>query len=391
MRNPKSAKVGLGSGLPSVVWVLLGLLLAASALFLFARSAARSFPSIESTLPSGAAVFAELLRREGFEVVLDTDDDPDLPKDALVIAYFVPVGFFGGSNEYETKALAEWVEGGGVLLGLTLSADFDDASRAAQAREASNGAHATLALRQRITVSQTAGSSPTGSFPTAGDEALAIRVLSDDSPLVVAGDRDKGVIVEVGDALGSTNRFIDKEQNAAFYLDLVRAVAPGKKVVFVEALFGNTRNVGLLARLGSWASAAWWQFLLFAIVVTYTLGKRFGLPERDRRTQRGARELVDAFADTMNRGRQRQLALSLIAADVELRLRRLLALDVDADERELSRHLPADLAAALAEAKDLPEKLPPAQGARIARRLVGLCDDFERERRQTGTRSTPIR
>lgn len=395
MRNPKPAKVGVSSGLPGVVWALLALLCFASILFFFARGSSRPFPSIESTLPSGTAVLAELLRRDGFDVAIDTDDRPRLPKDVVAIAYSVPRGFFSSPDEPTLDALDKWVAEGGTLIGMNLSADFDRASKGATVSEVTNDEFATRRLKQRVTIelsrTDMATNSSLGMFPLDGRSSVPVRFVSGDWHFVVASDSGKGVIVEVGDALGSTNRFIDKEQNAAFYVDLIRAVAPGKKVVFVEALFGNTREVGLLARLGSWANAAWWQFLLLALVVVFTLGKRFGLPERDRRAQRGARELVDAFADTMNRGKQRELALELIAADVELRLRRILSLDVGADERELLGNLPNELAQALVLAKRPPEKVGPGEATRIGSRLVALCEQFESERRRAGPGTRPIR
>lgn len=373
MRSAQPAKVGVSKGLPGIVWTLLALLVIASVLFFFARGSSRPYPSIESTLPSGTSVLAELLRRDGFEVALDSDDRPVLEQDVVAIAYDVPRGFFEANAEPTLAALDKWVEQGGTLLGLDLPADFDAASRKAITSPVTPRPGPRVTPELRVTVQRsddTGGHSPVGEFPLYGRESVPVRFLPDEWHFVVASDSGKGVIVEVGDAIGSTNRFIDKEQNAEFYLDLFRAVAPGKKVVFVEALFGNTREIGLLARIGSWASAAWWQFLLLALVVVFTLGRRFGLPERDRTSQRGARELVDAFADTMNRGKQRTLALELIAADIDLRLRRILALDAGADERELMRHLPSDLARTLDQAKNPPEKMPPREAARLGARLL---------------------
>lgn len=381
MRSVESAKVGIKTGLPSVVWALLGLLVAASVLFLFARDDTTSLPAAESTLPSGTAAFAELLRRDGFQVEIEPYKRPQLPKDALVIAFHVEVPDFframseeGPAPDPAVVALEDWVEAGGTLIGIEVPRDFTKATK---------GARAMKVVRdlqdETNPVVVTNGPTPPPSFPIEATEPMAVWSERIQGEIASVGDLGKGMLVTVNDGLGVTNRFIDKESNAQFYLDLVRTYAPAsKRVVFAEGLLPSQRERGLLQDIGPYASAAWWQFVLLSVVVVFTLGKRFGLPEIERKKERGVRELVDAVASTMERGRQFPLALDLIARDVDLRVRRLVTLDNKASKQDRNRLIPPDLTAAL-NAAEHPgaEKLKPAEAQTIALRLLSAYSEFE--------------
>ncbi|MBX7134575.1 MAG: hypothetical protein K1X67_18050 [Fimbriimonadaceae bacterium] len=382
MRTAESPNVGVKSGLPTLVWALLGLLVAASVLFLFARDDTKSLPSAESTLPSGTAAFAEILRRDGFIVSIEPYKRPKLPPDALVIAFHVQeTGFFetiGAMSEVENPtavALEDWIEAGRTMIGIEIASDFTQLTKAAQTSPISRDGADNQS--KPVAISQAPVSS--GSFPVAVTDPIPL--WSDGTrDMVTLGDLGKGVVVTVNDGLGMTNRFIDKEANARFYLDLVRTYAPpSRKVVFAEGLLSTKRERGLLQDIGPYASAAWWQFVLVSVVVVFTLGKRFGLPEVERKRERGVRELVDAVAQTMERGRQFPLALDLMARDIDLRVRRLISIDNQAPRQDRNRLLSPELAAALNAAENPgSEKLKPKEAEAIALRLLAAFGEFEK-------------
>lgn len=375
MRPSSASQIGVNRGLPRTAWVLLALLLVSTVIFLFGRSDAATKPGAESTLPSGTAAFAELLRRNGFKVEIEFNPRPVPPSGALAIAYVTDEGFFesGVDRQVARDYLQRWIDKGNRALLIGMPSSFARAT--SEAREEMVMFDADPVVQRKVTV---------------GGYGAYVAIDSDDtvpvwspSPygefvsLMAVGD---GFAVSVDNGLGSTNRFIDKADNARFYLDLVRTYATDNRVVFVEGLFGNIRDPGVIASIGSWASAAWWQFLLVALVVIFTLGKRFGLPVVERVSQKGGRELVDAMADAMARGRQTDLALHLIAADIDLRLRRDLSLGAEVSSAERDRYLPPDLAQALREAETVSDKVPAPEAARLARRLLHLYQEFAASR-----------
>ena len=118
--------------------------------------------------------------------------------------------------------------------------------------------------------------------------------------------------------------------------------------MFTEASFGHIYDRGLLESIGPWANAAWQQLLILGIVIAFTLGKRFGLPEETKRTQRGSRELLDAIADTYQRAGTTQTALLNAYRDADSDLRTVLKLSKDSPRTDLDKHLPESLQKALA-------------------------------------------
>lgn len=384
MRPNDAKKVGVKSGLPRLAWVLFGLLVASSVFFLLAREEKDANPSAESTLPSGTAIFANLLRKDGFDVSIDPYRRPVLPKNALAIVYdtgFAPTGstspFEASDDEAPIEVLPsgeieKWIAAGGTALCINVDSEYDVASQKAIPTEV--WAHPQEDMRKRAL---TLGSDFYQDFPFEGDERFDIWLTQSDQALVSLQTYGKGALIIVRDGIGSTNRMIDAAENARFYLDLVRTYAPAKEVVFAEALLPSARDRGLLADIGPYGSAAWWQFLFLSGVVVFTLGKRFGLPTVERRTQRGVRELLDALSLTMARGRQYGMALQLIAHDVDLRVRRLAGIDPTVPRADRNRLIPGDLANALADAEEPPDRVRRAEATHIARRLLICADEFE--------------
>jgi hypothetical protein len=190
-----------------------------------------------------------------------------------------------------------------------------------------------------------------------------------------AGDREQ---IDVTDGIGATNRYISRYDNAAVFTSLFRLIAkPGDKVVFVEAAVGNTIQPSLLEKIGAWAIGAWWQLLLLAAVVAYTLGKRFGIPDAIPFRQRGTRELVDAMGDLFKRGRATNVALGAVAAECDRLLREALKLGRDAPRSARDALLPEPLAQVLGYCEAATTTgAPPGSGLRLARDLERRTRDF---------------
>jgi len=143
-------------------------------------------------------------------------------------------------------------------------------------------------------------------------------------PFVMIKNVGLGKEVNIANGIDATNRFIDRQANAFVLMNAVRVIArPGTRVVFAEASFGNVKTPSLLGMIGPWALAAWFQLIFLGIIVVYTLGKPFGLPDAERRQERGARDLMDAIADTLRRGRMTKLAINTVVSDTNRMLRKL--------------------------------------------------------------------
>jgi hypothetical protein len=116
-------------------------------------------------------------------------------------------------------------------------------------------------------------------------------------------------------------------------------------------MHGAAIDPGLLGILGGWVAAGWWQLVLALVVIGFTLGRRFGLPETDRTHQRSTRELVDAYADTMNRSRKPQVAMKRIVSELDRLVRRRFNLPAELSSQRRNEALPPKLANALVQAE----------------------------------------
>lgn len=348
----------------TVVWTvgaLIVLMLAGSTLLVFGQEGPDAYPSALNTKPSGLAAFYNLLRADGYDVVIDRDERPKLEGAGLVVEVRQEApkidwsGIVQGLEDEEptiTKSLRTFSEGGGKILSLMMPADFSEASRAATRKEV------TLKGR-KFAVS---------SLPDAGESFLTTEAGK--PPVVVA---------EVG--LGVTNRFLGKEDNAAFYLSLFRGLAkPGSKVVFAEASFGNVQNRTLVDEFGSWAGIAIWQALLALGVGLFAIGRRFGLPVPDRFNERGTSELVASMGSALHRSKRYDQALMILLDDAYDRMRRSLNAPLGTDAAELTKQAPAPLAESIVRIrKNYGSNLTSREWLELSERLEHDLAKFELE------------
>ncbi|MCH7902994.1 MAG: hypothetical protein IH944_00335 [Armatimonadetes bacterium] len=383
-------------GFSFTIWGLVGLLVISLTVLFISRSEPQSFPSTTNVKPSGVAAFAELLRRDGFDVSLNREQKPRLEPDDLVIFVTLPYEPFGAfqdvfdeleSEEFEEgpyvspteEALAVHVLLGGRVLQVFMTKGFSEASKLSEA---------ALRLSSNVTGS--------------GEYLVNARPYLDASttlPISEAAYRgwsypgatftlhypaQEGAVVTVADGIGMTNRFLGDNDNAAFYLYLVRQMAGhSKRVVFVEAGIGNFDTTTVYTMLGSWSAAARWQVLLLLAVIIFTFGVRFGLPDRRRSVQRGSRELVEAVATAMRRGKKSGTALNLLLQEVDERIRKATGTPASSDRLKLLRGVPTSLREQyLAVEEMVAFETSASRAAVAAQALLAALEAFEADTRQ---------
>lgn len=343
------------SGLPTVTWLLAGLIVIASGLISLGQQDESADPKAKSYGPSGVSAFAELLKRNGISVEISRESKPKLTKGDVAVAFKV-IGeqklnlIDDGSKQPEPffdTQFWKFVENGGCGIILPLDKAYLDASQ--KTKEQPSTLVTDLSTHETFHVS-TGGNLNADVFEAPEDDSAELELWKDeDASFLRAFSHGKGAGLIVRDALGVTNRFLDKEDNAKAFMAIFSILTKShKRVVFTEASFGNINDPGLLEAIGPWANAAWQQLIFLGIVIVFTLGKRFGTPDDVRLPQRGARELLDGISDTFKRNRATQAALAtaLRSADADIRL--VLKLPKDATRAERDRLVPASLQNALA-------------------------------------------
>lgn len=310
--------------IPRTIWVAI-LFLAISALLLFVSKASQVVnPSADSYAPSGLKAFADLLRAEGYRVRLDKSPIPRLGKDDVAIAVFLDDSDFWGvePDEQDTglsveKTLGDHFNGGGAVILSSVPSDSLPSPRAFSST--------VVPLLGKPTREAMIHDTDVNGVLDDWDECLTFIESWKVGSAAVATlhlFEDGGLLHEVSDATGATNRFVDQQDNAAFWLDIVRAAAgPESEIVFVEAASGNVQSTGLLEALGPGATLAWAQVLVLLALIAFTLGKPFGLPDVSRVAQKGGRDLADALAAVLGRSKKFDAAMEVLHRQVDRRTR----------------------------------------------------------------------
>ncbi|HZH97555.1 MAG TPA: hypothetical protein VEX38_01175, partial [Fimbriimonadaceae bacterium] len=261
-------------GLPLIAYILLGLLALSFALLSLGRRESVAEPSADSYGPSGASAFAELLRKQGHRVRVSTRKNPELLSSDLVIAFYVrhePTWSDLGiksPDELEEEievpgraALERHLNGGGKALVLELDQGFREASRIGISGQTKLTNVVDGTVRR---VSKLDGLEPTD---FAEDWISTLWIDESEAALVHGREQGRGLVVHANAGLLGTNRFIARDDNAAFLLGLVSSLAPPKsQIVFHEAYWGRIVEPSLMELLGPWAQAAWTQILVLFVI-----------------------------------------------------------------------------------------------------------------------------
>lgn len=360
-------------------WAMLGLLIVVGGLMVVGRDEARSRPSALSYSPSGSRALAELLEQSGFKVRIERRTSPALSNRQLAILFQLPQRV----NPFQTAeaesisplrdALHAHLDRGGRALILELPLDFEGATEMAATYErravvaAQPDAEPDFNLSAGMYLTDEPRYRPYFDF----DEGLTLAHDENMSDLASLANRGQGMAAVVFDATGFTNRFLDQKDNADFAVWLAQFLTPKQgSIVLLEAPFSPAADPGLLALLGDWAVAGWWQIVFCFLVLSYAMGRRFGLPEMETMRQRGSRELVDAQADVMNRAGMAGLALRRVVADADREIRARFGIPSDASPKIRSERLPEELASALSQAEVAAQgRLSPARAVQLVRKL----------------------
>lgn len=315
------------SPLWTVAIALSGLLVITVGLMALGEHESETNPAAASNSPSGVSALQELFRRSGYKVAVDYRTKPQLQKGDIAVAFYKDGYDYGGGFNTETQekvadqtqqALSDFVRDGGSLISLPVGSDFRSASRQMLSTvikvQSIDGRKANVNWNGNGATQLLAWETPKAEYPLWS---------TPNTPFVTVRRIGAGTDVVVAEGMMATNRFIDREENAAVLMDAVRVVAkPGSRVVFTEAAWGNADDPSLMELIGPWAKAAWMQILFLGLVIVYTLGKPFGLPNPERRKQRGSRELLDAIGHSLHRGRMTQFALRSLHDDTNRYLRK---------------------------------------------------------------------
>lgn len=364
---------------PTIAWVLLGLLGLTATMLMLGQREAKAFPSIASYGPSGTSALAELLRRQGYRVEQTRRLEPDVQSGDLLLRFasseieLGDLSDFGRSDaswlsEYEQRQMQRGVR----VVVLHYDSDFRRQSEIAM--------HSPMTVRrnddaqQEIALQVDWAPSVFLARERLGDETAWTMPLwiGNDAAQVELFAKGGGIAIRFACATFAMNRFIDRADNAALILTTIQSLtAPGSRIVFLEGGFAGVDEPGLMESIGHWALTSWYQALLLFFVVCYSLSKPFGLPTYERQAQSGVRDLLQAVAGLLKRGRSTRLALTAAANAAEDRILSALKLPRETPSRVLQDRLPPSLVAALMEVQNrIDDKTKPE----TARALITTLD-----------------
>jgi hypothetical protein len=361
--------------------VLVGLLVLAVGIISLGHVDTKARPSIDSYGPSGTAALASLLRERGFDVRVDRTSRPKMKSDELAVAFVtgafamssVPVPAPARTPEAEedlafADTITQFAKNGGHLLVAEIDSNF---------QQAASDANALPIVRNQEKATVTISKHGLLAYEGWSKDPHETWVEPSQTAFVKSYSIGRGVGIALADGIGMMNRYLDRNDNARFMVSLLEAAAPAKKIVFLEAGFGEAVDPGLMESLGGWAKYGWTQLLLLCLVVAFTLGKRFGMPDVDRVVQRGQRELVDAVGSLYYRSRADKTAIGAVLKNADRDLRRSLKLSFDAAVEKRNEQLPESLLRALQHAELVASvESPEIHVLAAARRVEREVSDF---------------
>ncbi len=374
-------------GLPSIVWILLGLLAVSALVMALGNHDLDTNPSTAYYGPSGSAALRELLDREGIPTKVDLRSQPELGAHDIVVCFVIPQNRTDESSDEDKieKAIDDHLKSGGRVVGFGIPSNFAGASKSALKLGETRVENSMFGTKYKLLGAQPIEDTWLSDYID-DENTVAVGLWStlDKKQCVWLTQVGKGKLMYTDFGLVATNRYLDRSDNAAFVDSLIQSLyRPGDRVVFTEASFGNAVNPGLLETIGAWALAAWRQLLLIFAVIVYSLGKRFGFPSETRSVQRGDRDLVDAIGRTMLRGKNTNAALASAHHRLDRRLRQDLRLPADASEGELYRLIPENVRKDLhdVDVAQYQDDVRPKQALQLIQKAEASVDVFLEEHR----------
>ncbi|MCE9557474.1 MAG: hypothetical protein K8R88_00840 [Armatimonadetes bacterium] len=365
-------------GLPKwVFYALIGLLFLVG-MRVLSNGSPSYYPSITSQEPSGTHLYAQLLKDQGYQIEAYTGLHPEARKADLVICYFPTTGEMPKGSKFDNLGKANLLvidypqaDFATLVKGAKTTNLTSDWNLQDQPKVTLQGPVPESVLKYRTEESDV--------DPVPVDESFAVW-SEPNTYFMLALEKAGRSKVRISDGIGSTNKFISTADNATFYVNAVKSVVkPKGRILFWERPLGNASEPTLLEELSPALATAWSQCLLIFIVVAYTLGKRFGLPERTDVSQQGSRAMLDAFGELLRRSKRGEVALELIERNANQRIRRKLNLASEATDADRDDLLTPEQREAM-----MSLKLTQVEGqsntryASVARRALALLREFMR-------------
>lgn len=334
--------------MPRIAWLLVVILFAGAVLVELSRFTEGMNPGSMSSLPSGTKAFAELLRSKGYSVRYSRSMMELPAKDEIGIGFVTMQTSFGGSAWFEPDSVKfgeRIVKQGGTLMIVPLRTTFRQDS--VKSEQATTKIEDESGVNLQVTDSLVEDDM-SDLLVLDATESRDLWEADDGRIFSQYSKTETGSVLEILCGLAATNRFVDKADNAEFLLRNIDLLGQGKsKVVFLHGFHGDRREPSITEALGPWASGGFNQFLFLFLTSIVVFGVRFGLASLPNRRQVGTRELVDAYADTLQRAKAASVALDLVIKHNELKLMHYLKLPQGAEAEALSKRLPREVNTAL--------------------------------------------
>jgi hypothetical protein len=349
-------------GLPPVFWILFGLLsVSGFAIALGDRESSRE-PSVTNYGASGVSALFTLLQQEGYNVESTQATNPPLRSNDVAVCFREAKGKANENDPFQAdlqddpappepfkRNLTKFLQKGGRAVSFTFSqaqSDNDQPQKAVEPIEVHN-----KVVPQKLSVILDLNDTTDDDLPV--DHLSQIRDsmwLAKDQAVVWASKVGKGELVVSNSSFPTSNRYIDKADDARFTLATIDLVArPGDRIVFTEASFGNVSDPGFFERVGTWALAAWRQIVVLFSVLIVSLGKRFGYPEERRKHVQSSRDLANAYGNLLFRARRVDISLMTAHNRLDAKLRSQYRIPKDASDGERDRLLPEEVTKSLSQ------------------------------------------
>jgi hypothetical protein len=378
------------TGFPRWPWVLVGLLGIAAILVFFANREDRTVPDSLSYRPSGTHAFRKLLQSYGYKVRSSKSTFSRIGADEIAIGFFpnAKPNFLFDEEEDELPLrplISRHLRQGGVAVIVQIPENFRTATETARQSGASQIVSGPAKFKVDTPSVWTSWATPfqpletdTGLWKDANNQSVAW-----------LSNVEGGMALCIENGIPATNRFIDKHDNAAYMVSLINTVAESRrKVVFLEAAYGNIENPSVTSILGPWAVGGWTQITIAFLVLLMAYGIRFGYHYDGREKQRGTKELVDAMAMTLSRTHSARTALRTVYDSADKLIRQRLNLTIDTSIEVRNKMLPDHLVEALNMAENALKTAPPENTViRVAQILDRQLAEFlGTEKRRTARR-----
>lgn len=286
-----------------------------------------------ATAPNGIAAYAELLARRGHPVApLRGPLTENLPSDGVLVVLDPTM-----LSRDQAHALGTWVAGGGRLViggRPELWTDPLLEERAPSWAPAGILSGQPLADVPETANVTTLGGEGVGSWESTGAAVPIVGLGSDaDRNLVAVAAIGSGRVVLLADTSILHNRYLAREDNAVFALNL--AGPAGTPVYFAEGVHGYGNETGLAAIPTRWKFALG-GLALAVIVWMLAVGRRLGPPEPAARDLPPARRAyVEALTTTLARTKRSDEVVAPVRTAARAKLARRAGLDTNADDGAL--------------------------------------------------------